>query len=647
MLTLLNTKFNLLSGERISGIGCRIIKMEEKQTLVQKMGSLKLESYLLNKQRPIKRHGVNTCVVDYVWGQVKGKRGFKPYDYNKIKNEIYGLVPEGDMINNEELINWVRACHNNVSIHAFDSRYKTFINHIATTCRDVSLVYIVKDNHCFPITNEKLKLIASKGNQGGCNYLLKHMTDLKWTRRHENVTKIESIVAINDFNKENHIVILPEKVKINTAVDRYSQVNGLYVEYLHWNDNGVLNGFIDHKKNMYLLNQEYDARKNISDKPFNTFKTQDFKWTNQSYTSIGTSLFKQLNGYIPELSYNTKTRQMLDEYYPRALQWCSTDDIPDDVLNIDISKSYPNFLLNNTQEIPIYSIHDTIEPFNCKSDLILCGEFYIDETILYNYKTPIKIEAGFYSSNLISYLVETLHMPVSQIKYKTVTKRALKPDTFREFIKYIFYNLPESDAKKISNSFIGELGRKYNKINHGFTCTEYETAMCCWTSGLAEGKAVTIDHYNGMYLIREQYIERIYSDHTSVNRFVVSEAILECLQLIEMCYGKDSVLYGYNTDGIYISNPKISFKNKRDIKFSTKKIGKAYVTDSTLSYFEKHSRENITCISDYTIESGNGCIFTGQAGSGKTTKLCNMVIAAKNLWCYHSQIKPWKMSKVE
>jgi len=176
VLTLLNTKFNLLSGERISGIGCRIIKMEEKQNLVQKMGSLKLESYLLNKQRPIKRHGVNTCVVDYVWDQVKGKRGFKTYDYNKLKDEIYVFVPEGDMINTEELINWVRACHNNVSIHAFDSRYKKFIKHIGTKCRDVSLIYIVKDNHCFPVTNERLKLIASKANQGGCNYLLKHMT---------------------------------------------------------------------------------------------------------------------------------------------------------------------------------------------------------------------------------------------------------------------------------------------------------------------------------------------------------------------------------------------------------------------------------------------------------------------------------------
>ena len=109
---------------------------------------------------------------------------------------------------------------------------------------------------------------------------------------------------------------------------------------------------------------------------------------------------------------------------------------------------------------------------------------------------------------------------------------------------------------------------------------------------------------------------------------MVSEAIFKCLPLIETCYGKDSVLYGYNTDGIYISNSHKSFQNKRDVEFSTKKIGNAYVTDSTLSYY-KNYRENMD-ISNYKTKNGIGRIYTGQAGSGKTTKLYNMVKDAKN-----------------
>ena len=66
------------------------------------MGKLKLESYLLNKQRPVKRQGTDTCVLDYVWDQVRGKHGLKKYNYDKLKDE-------GEMISTEELINWARV----------------------------------------------------------------------------------------------------------------------------------------------------------------------------------------------------------------------------------------------------------------------------------------------------------------------------------------------------------------------------------------------------------------------------------------------------------------------------------------------------------------------------------------------------------
>ena len=173
------------------------------------------------------------------------------------------------------------------------------------------------------------------------------------------------------------------------------------------------------------------------------------------------------------------------------------------------------------------------------------------------------------------------------------------------------------------------MGRKYDRFNKGFTCTDYDTAMCCWTRAMANNRNVTINHYDNLYLVKEQSCKRIFSDNTSINRFIVSEAALKCLQLIEVCHGDNSILYGYNTDGIFITKPKITFKNKKDIKFSTNKIGKAYVTDSELKYFEKHYRENLD-IESYKIECGKGGIFNGQAGSGKTTKLCNMVIETDN-----------------
>ena len=307
-------------------------------------------------------------MLDYVWDQVKDKRGFKTYDYDKLKDELYTYASEEPKINTEELTEWAKDCHPNVSIHAFDSTYRKFVTH-SNNCSDISLVYIVKDHHCFPITDEKLKLIASKANQGGANNLLKYMTDLKWTRRHENVCKLKNIEELTFMKRKNKIIVLPEEARMTDAIQAYIDSSKFYVEYLHWNNAGVLDGFIDHDKNMYLLNDNYDERKSICDKLFKKYKTEHFVWTNQSFTSISSTLFNQITGYLPESTYNVHTRQMLDEYYSRALQWCSTDDIPDNVVSIDISKSYPNILLNNNMPIPVYNIHNVIEPFGCKNDL--------------------------------------------------------------------------------------------------------------------------------------------------------------------------------------------------------------------------------------------------------------------------------------
>ena len=57
---------------------------------------------------------------------------------------------------------------------------KHFTDTRSNNYSDVTLVYICKDHRRFPITDEKLKLIASKANQGDCNDLLKYMSESKW-----------------------------------------------------------------------------------------------------------------------------------------------------------------------------------------------------------------------------------------------------------------------------------------------------------------------------------------------------------------------------------------------------------------------------------------------------------------------------------
>lgn len=115
------------------------------------MGSIKLTSYLFDGQRKIQSHGKNTCVVDHVWEQVRGKRGVQSYDYDKVKTEIYKFVDNSPRVITEELVNWAKECHTNVSIRAFDPTYKKLLSYIGSNLHAaVTLVYYVKDHHWFP-----------------------------------------------------------------------------------------------------------------------------------------------------------------------------------------------------------------------------------------------------------------------------------------------------------------------------------------------------------------------------------------------------------------------------------------------------------------------------------------------------------------
>ena len=366
--TLLVNGFRTLSAQVITKVGAKVLTHNKQLFMEHFMEGVKLESHLLSKHRKIKSRGKNTCVVDYFWDQVRGKPGFRTYTYKELASEINSYATVDIMgqlapkLSTENLIQWAKECHPNVSINAFDSTYRKFATY-SNGYPDVSLVFIVKDHHCFPITDETLKTVAIKANQGGTSNLLKYMAELKWTRRNENVCKLDSVDDVATHKRENAVIILPEEAKMTAAIKKYVDKSNFYVEYLHWNNNGILDGFMDDKNNMYLLNDNYDKRESICRRLFERYQTDDFVWSNQSFTKLATSLFHQISGKLQESTYNIHTRQILDDFSPRALQWCSPDKIPKDLTNIDICKCYPSVLLNNEYGIPVYSIHDTIVPF--------------------------------------------------------------------------------------------------------------------------------------------------------------------------------------------------------------------------------------------------------------------------------------------
>ena len=307
VFTLLQHDFSILSTQTIANIGAKIMIHKPLEFKHMKVGVLKRNTFFLDKQFPIKQRGDNTCMIDFIWHQCQNKVGFKRYTYQKLKEELSEFTTSFPFMSTQEVADWAKECHPNISIHAYDSTYRKFMKHIATTPRhDISLVFFIKDNHCYPITNERLKVLATKANQSGVDNLWKFMTDMKWSRRHEQFVVINNMEEEEQLDVTNKVIVLPEDEKIEPVIHRYLYRTNYFVEYLHFNNNGRLDGFIDHKSNMYILNDQYETRKQICDSLFDKFKTADFVWSNQSYTNMATSLFKQMCGYLPESCYDRR-----------------------------------------------------------------------------------------------------------------------------------------------------------------------------------------------------------------------------------------------------------------------------------------------------------------------------------------------------
>ena len=74
---LLENGFSILSAQTIEEVGATIITHKKRFFKHHKMGRFKLESFFLDNKNKFRVRDSDTCVIDYIWSQVKGQRGFK------------------------------------------------------------------------------------------------------------------------------------------------------------------------------------------------------------------------------------------------------------------------------------------------------------------------------------------------------------------------------------------------------------------------------------------------------------------------------------------------------------------------------------------------------------------------------------------
>ena len=132
-----------------------------------------MEAKFLNPSNPsnpeIKKNDNGTvwCSLELFGTTARVRKEFQKYSYQKLSDELEEYGASFPMMTAQELVEWARHYHPNVSIHAYDSTWRKFMKHIASkNNRNVSLVFYIKDHHLYPIQDNHLKHIATQANQG-------------------------------------------------------------------------------------------------------------------------------------------------------------------------------------------------------------------------------------------------------------------------------------------------------------------------------------------------------------------------------------------------------------------------------------------------------------------------------------------------
>ena len=113
------------------------------------------------------------------------------------------------MISTQDLIDWARNCHRNVRVMPMMLDIRTlFIIKLQQLQTDVCLVYIVKDHRCHPITDQKLKYLASQANQGGFKDICPNYLGSQDIQKSAKSKKIDAVASLETNNQV--ILILPE-----------------------------------------------------------------------------------------------------------------------------------------------------------------------------------------------------------------------------------------------------------------------------------------------------------------------------------------------------------------------------------------------------------------------------------------------------
>jgi hypothetical protein len=357
------------------------------------------------------------------------------------------------------------------------------------------------------------------------------------------------------------------------------------------------------------------------------------------------SLNNSMNYYYPTNHNDDYSFQDVQKKYPSYFENIKDTDR---IKSIDINKCRRNNMCYGKYNFPVYSVLDNWDRFDGK---IEDGNYYV-ETLNY---FPFHGN-GVYNRAMVEYGIEKEIIIMDNIKYQYKCASVLKDNYFQPFMKHILDTFAfDTKAQKLApNSYIGVMGRRRSShINSKFCDINNRDQL-----GLIHQK------FNNPHIskITDEIClvsDMVYTNSLETNFYIHSHILdLEAIEAhklytillehncIPLCVKTDAIIYidqSKNNNAIDINRYYFD-DNKTVLKYKFEKVKwlktnillaetkKMFIEFKSYNQYDNadiYTDETFDNIADKIIQSNEGVLMNGLAGTGKSYFIKKLVEKVK------------------
>lgn len=433
----------------------------------------------MNTLRNNKESRPGSCVADYILSELHQPD-------TRLNHITRPMVSHLKTTN--QIVDWAKTmgC---ISVYALDPLFEVFESHIAVEKARVTLMFVVNNNHLYPITDETQKRQIRSANRlclESVDFTRVNMEDVLYFEDLDYVKPNERAFVTDDEREDRtrkliHFVqtagkhcVVPEDSleKLARGVIEETQ---MLIEWFHYSG-GFMTAFQHPKSGICVMaGRDFQKRRAIVTDYFKKHKVIDFVWKNQGWGEIGRSTLTSCYADIPQSEYSSDIKDIFKNYPIRPYRMCA-DKTAKEFSSVDIHRCYPAALLHNEDEFNIFGSFDCVRPYVCREDKELCpGEYYICKDFFMGRGT-IFVSKGFYPKSFVRYVLSCKYVGVSDITHAIFADRHLRADVFKQWVSDLYDQYPE-DSKALINFTIVCFGSLYSrKVKTGVT-SDFDTAM--------------------------------------------------------------------------------------------------------------------------------------------------------------------------